>query len=108
MSVIIQALNSYLKKYPIQAGGCVGVAVSGGVDSLSLVIGLAEISKKYGLNVKAVTVNHGLRPEAAQEAENVHREMHKIGVSHDVLIWKGKKPTTRIEEKAREKRSAKH
>ena len=104
MSVIIQALHSYLKKYPIQAGACVGIAVSGGADSLCLAIGLTEISQKYGLKVKAVTVNHGLRSEAVQEAENVRREMEKIGVPHDVLLWKGKKPTTRIEEKAREKR----
>jgi tRNA(Ile)-lysidine synthase len=102
VSVIDKALDSYLKKYSV--GAVVGVAVSGGADSLCLALHLAEISQKYRFIVKAVTVDHQLRPESADEAKYVHEVLEKVGISHDVLVWQGKKPTTRLEEKAREKR----
>lgn len=102
MSVIDKALDSYLKKHPV--GAVVGVAVSGGADSLCLAIHLAEISQKYHFILKAVTVDHQLRPESADEATFVHSVLAKVGVAHDILVWRGKKPTTRLEEKAREKR----
>lgn len=102
MSVIDKALDSYLKKHSV--GAVVGVAVSGGADSLCLAIHLAEISQKYRFVVKAVTVDHQLRPESADEAKFVHEVLEKVGISHDILVWRGKKPTTRLEEKAREKR----
>lgn len=102
MSVIDKALDSYLKKHPV--GAVVGVAVSGGADSLCLAIHLAQLGQKYHFVLKAVTVDHQLRPESADEAKFVHAVLAKVGVAHDILVWRGKKPTTRLEEKAREKR----
>ena len=102
MSVIDKALDSYLKKHPV--GAVVGVAVSGGADSLCLAIHLAQLSQKHHFVLKAVTVDHQLRPESADEAKYVHDVLAKVGVAHDILVWRGKKPTTRLEEKAREKR----
>lgn len=102
MSVIDEALDSYLKKHPV--GAVVGVAVSGGADSLCLAIHLAQLGQKYHFILKAVTVDHQLRPESADEAKYVHEVLAKVGVEHDILVWRGKKPTTRLEEKAREKR----
>ncbi len=43
---------------------CIGVAVSGGADSVSLFVALSHISKKYKIPVRAVTVNHNIRCEA--------------------------------------------
>lgn len=43
---------------------CIGVAVSGGADSVSLFVALCHISKKYKIPVRAVTVNHNIRDEA--------------------------------------------
>lgn len=40
-----------------------GVAVSGGADSVSLLISLAELGKVYGFSIKVVTVNHNIREE---------------------------------------------
>ena len=102
MSVIDKALDSYLKKHPV--GAVVGVAVSGGADSLCLAIHLAQLAQKHRFVLKAVTVDHQLRPESADEAKFVHEVLAKVGVAHDILVWRGKKPTTRLEEKAREKR----
>jgi tRNA(Ile)-lysidine synthase len=43
---------------------CIGVAVSGGADSVSLFVALCHISKKYKIPVRAITVNHNIRGEA--------------------------------------------
>jgi tRNA(Ile)-lysidine synthase len=61
----------------------VGVAVSGGGDSMALLTALAA---RY--DVAAVTVDHGLRPEAAAEAAFVARYCARIGVPHSTLRWK--------------------
>lgn len=44
-------------------GGVLGVAVSGGADSVSLLISLAELCKNKSIPLKAITVNHFIREE---------------------------------------------
>lgn len=58
------------------------MAVSGGPDSLALLL-LANAALPG--RVEAATVDHGLRPEGAQEAAQVARICAAIGVPHDVL-----------------------
>lgn len=58
------------------------VAVSGGPDSMAL---LAMAASAFSGRVEAVTVDHGLRPEAAAEAAMVARWCADAGVSHVVL-----------------------
>ncbi len=61
----------------------VGLAVSGGGDSLAML----HLAVDLGLKVRAVTVDHGLRPEAAAEAAEVGRICAGLGVPHEVLHW---------------------
>lgn len=63
-------------------GRKLGVAVSGGADSLALLL-LAAAA--YPGLVEAATVDHGLRPEAADEAAFVADICLKLGVRHAVL-----------------------
>ena len=63
-----------------------GVAVSGGSDSLAVLVALAEWG---GAEIFAVTVDHGLRPEAADEAIAVAKHCQQLGIKHDVLRWSG-------------------
>lgn len=60
----------------------IGVAVSGGSDSLALLL-LAAAS--FPGAVEAATVDHGLRPESAGEAEFVAQLCEGLGVPHKVL-----------------------
>lgn len=64
--------------------GEIAVAVSGGGDSMAL---LALASEMPGWRVQAVTVDHGLRAEAAAEAALVARFCATRGIPHATLRW---------------------
>ncbi len=78
-------------------------AVSGGSDSLALLWLLKRWRDARAplLEIVAVTVDHGLRPEAATEAAAVGAICAPWGVSHEVRRWSGEKPTTGIAAGAR-------
>lgn len=81
-----------------------GVAVSGGSDSLALLVLLAEWGQTFGRPVYAATVNHGLRPEAVQEAEHVAQICADLGVEHDTLEWTDRPTTGNLADLARRAR----
>jgi tRNA(Ile)-lysidine synthase len=62
--------------------GRLAIAVSGGPDSLALLL-LANAA--FPGRVGAATVDHGLRPESKAEAEAVSRLCGEIGVPHRIL-----------------------
>jgi tRNA(Ile)-lysidine synthase len=80
----------------------VGVAVSGGPDSLALLL-LATATRPG--RIEAATVDHALRPEAQAEAAMVAGVCERLGVPHVTLTarW-GEIPRTAIQERARGQR----
>jgi tRNA(Ile)-lysidine synthase len=81
------------------------IAVSGGPDSTALLLMATEWAKRRGKpRIEAATVDHGLRPESADEAKAVAKLCARLGIGHRVLQWKGVKPTSRLQERAREAR----
>ncbi len=66
----------------VPADAPLGVAVSGGPDSLALL--LLAAAARPGL-VHAATVDHQLRPEARAEAENVRAVCQVRSIPHDIL-----------------------
>lgn len=82
-------------------------AVSGGPDSIALLGLLAEWAKGPGRPaIHAATVDHGLRPEAAAEAEDVAALCRRLGVPHRTLRWEGAKPASGVQTEARRARYA--
>src|SRR5205085_3686403 len=72
------------------------LAVSGGPDSTALLALTARwrAALQSGPDLIAVTIDHGLRPEASQEARAVKRLAARLGVRHRTLKWTGRKPAT--------------
>lgn len=81
-----------------------GVAVSGGSDSLALLVLLADWAAQGGPRVEAVTVDHGLRPGSAKEAQYVARICADLGVPHHVLSWTGWDGAGNLPDRARRAR----
>jgi tRNA(Ile)-lysidine synthase len=65
-----------------------GVAVSGGGDSVALLILLDDWRRVGGPPLAVVTVDHGLRPEAVYEAAAVAALCARLGLPHDTLHWR--------------------
>lgn len=80
----------------------VGLAVSGGPDSIALLL-LAAAARPG--KVEAATVDHALREGSRKEAEMVAELCETLGVPHQILTveW-DKKPETAIQERARLRR----
>jgi len=79
------------------------LAVSGGPDSMALMWLVARWRKALtrGPRLIAVTVDHGLRSEAAAEARNVKRLARSLDVPHRTVRWTGVKPKTGLPAAAR-------
>ncbi|HEU4837882.1 MAG TPA: tRNA lysidine(34) synthetase TilS [Micavibrio sp.] len=91
----------------IPAGEGVAAGVSGGPDSMAMLWLLSRWAGERGISVMAYTVDHGLRRESADEARAVGAWVKDWpNVTHEVLVWEGEKPGSRILEEARSKRYA--
>jgi tRNA(Ile)-lysidine synthase len=81
-------------------------AVSGGGDSLALLVLLAEHLARHHprIELHAATVDHALRAASRGEAEHVARLCADMGIGHAILTWR-RDPGARIsQETAREAR----
>ncbi len=98
-------------------GRPIALAVSGGPDSMALMLLVAAWQKRHTMGppvsevgaaragepaaALVVTVDHGLRTESAAEAALVAREAARLGLDHRTLTWSDPKPATGIAEAAR-------
>lgn len=89
---------------PVAGHKRVGLAVSGGADSLALMLLAARWAADAGVALEVYTVDHGLRPEAAAETAFVVREAGKLGLKARVLRWEDDKPRSGVQAAAREAR----
>ncbi|ANB11308.1 hypothetical protein AWJ20_4112 [Sugiyamaella lignohabitans] len=86
----------------------VGIALSGGVDSMALAYLASRFFANYNTRIVAFTVDHGARPESASEASvTVKRNLGDLNIDHHVLTIKwpeNKVPEEKFEEMARSER----
>lgn len=85
--------------------GAMAVAVSGGGDSIALMLLLSDWAKARKQAPPVVlTVDHGLRKGSAKDARKVAAWAKSAGLPAHVLTWRGDKPKIGIEAAAREAR----
>lgn len=103
MLLLDRRFKNLIKELKIEDNSSIAVACSGGPDSMALALMAKEWAGKKG-KVVALTVDHGLRKESAQEAKQVGLWLKKHGLAHVILPWKGRKPASNIQEAARKTR----
>ncbi len=84
----------------------IALAVSGGSDSIAM-MRLADMWARSNVNpvkLTVLTVDHGLRHEAAAEALQVSTWCKALSLRHHTLQWQGVKPKTGVQAKARNAR----
>ncbi len=85
----------------------VALAVSGGSDSMALMRLAAQWAghSHPALRLSVLTVDHGLRPEAAAEARKVSQWAGATGLVHHTLTWSAApQPSSGLQAKARDAR----
>lgn len=89
---------------PFERPPRLAVAVSGGPDSMALALLAREWVSARGGTIRALVVDHGLRSESVCESARVLGRLAQLGVPARLLIWSGRKPEARLQERARRMR----
>jgi len=78
---MLYKIKRFSEKYNMfHDGDCVVCGLSGGADSVCLILALSELSDELGIKVEALHVNHCLRGSEATET--------KIFAENSVTIFK--------------------
>lgn len=85
---------------------CIAVAVSGGADSLALVVLAAQWAATRDIAGLGLVVDHGLRPESAAEAALTVERLAARGIDSRLLTLDGLLPGAGLAERARTARYA--
>ncbi|WP_293370501.1 tRNA lysidine(34) synthetase TilS [Phenylobacterium sp.] len=79
----------------------VAVALSGGGDSLALLLTAADWARDAGRRLIVLTVDHRLRPESAAWTQACAAVAERLGLAFHALAWTGDKPTAGLPAAAR-------
>lgn len=84
----------------------IGVAVSGGGDSVALLRAISEWNTNKHHKIYVATVHHNLRPEAQAEADFVAKLCGSLDIPHQTLYWEDWNGTGNLQNAARNARRA--
>ncbi|RDD41217.1 tRNA(Ile)-lysidine synthase [Trichoplax sp. H2] len=98
----MQKFIEVVERYGLTPSTPVALAVSGGVDSISLCV----LARQYFQKLFAITVDHRLRAESSQEAQNVNEILDKLNIPHKIVScnWNQEVNFRKVQELARLKR----
>jgi len=86
---ILQKTSKTISKYKmIKRGNNVAVAVSGGKDSLVLLHILNKISRKLDFNIKAITIDEGIKGYRDEALQIAHTFCKQLKIEHHVYSYK--------------------
>jgi tRNA(Ile)-lysidine synthase len=89
-----------------QADRPVALALSGGGDSLALLVMTADWARRRGRSILALTVDHGLNPDSRDWTRRAGEQAGALGADWRGLAWTGPKPATGLPAAARQARHA--
>ncbi|HEX3367089.1 tRNA lysidine(34) synthetase TilS [Phenylobacterium sp.] len=84
----------------------IAVALSGGGDSVALLLAAHDWAKTAGRQLIVLTIDHQLRPESAAWTETCAAMARRLGLPFRALPWTGEKPATGLPAAARAARHA--
>lgn len=83
---MIDKVLQYVKEYQmIEEEDCIVAGVSGGADSVCLLLMLLEINKTLPIEINVVHINHRIRPDAANDAAYVRELCEKYKLSFTLV-----------------------
>ncbi len=92
------------RRLGVEGAAPIGVAFSGGGDSLMALKATKAWADSHGRSPIAFHVDHGLQPASAEWARSAQRAADRLGVELVTLPWVGVKPSTGVAGAAREAR----
>ncbi|MDR0632445.1 MAG: tRNA lysidine(34) synthetase TilS [Holosporaceae bacterium] len=103
MNLLIDFYREHYLQNPIESA-C--IAVSGGGDSMALLVMAFEWAVKSNLKISCVTVDHRLRADSAEEAKFVEDFCRSMKIDHVTLHWNRNEDIKpgKLENRAREAR----
>ncbi len=103
IDVLFNTIARFVEQTDVR--GHFALAVSGGADSLALLILSSKLHKIHSnLIFTVLSVDHGLREESASEVSFVMKMAKKHGLQGQSLKWEGVKPTSNVQAVARQAR----
>lgn len=86
---------------PFERPPRLAVAVSGGPDSLALALLARDWARARGGSLRALHLDHGLRPESGEETARLAGWLAARGIPGRIMVWSGPRPQRRLQETAR-------
>ncbi len=78
--IIARVRRTLLERALVERGTCVLAACSGGPDSAAMLAALARLAPELGFSLQAVSIDHGLRADAAREVAIAREQAEQLGV----------------------------
>jgi tRNA(Ile)-lysidine synthase len=91
---------------PFESRPLLAVAVSGGADSLALCLLADRWARERDGTAVGLTVDHGIREAAAEEAERVGAWLAARDIAHHILVWRPPPQLRNVQATARAARYA--